>query len=87
MTLGTPKRHITAGWRVGTENKKAPAIAKSGRCAFWVPLAGSWGLDYGACTNPASPFDRRAQFEHDGCDEFAQAAEWGSPDDPELNLS
>jgi Protein of unknown function (DUF3027) len=58
-----------------------------GGCAFWVPLAGSWGLDYGACTNPASPFDRRAQFEHDGCDEFAQAAEWGSPDDPELNLS
>jgi hypothetical protein len=30
-----------------------------GACVIWVPLADEWGLDYGVCTNPASPFDGR----------------------------
>ena len=52
-----------------------------GRCEFWVPLAGTWGLDFGACTNPASPFDGTVRFEHDGCEFFSEAPEWGVPED------
>jgi Protein of unknown function (DUF3027) len=57
-----------------------------GARTFWVPLAGDWGLDYGVCTNPASPFDGRAQFEHDGCDHFAAATAWATPDEPALRF-
>ncbi|MER7892562.1 DUF3027 domain-containing protein [Micromonospora sp. NPDC094482] len=42
-----------------------------GGCRFWIPLDGELGHDYGACTNPASPFDGRVRFEHDGCAAFA----------------
>jgi len=42
-----------------------------GGCRFWIPLDGELGHDYGACTNPASTFDGRVRFEHDGCAAFA----------------
>lgn len=51
-----------------------------GRCEFWVPLAGDWGRDYGGCSNPASPFDGRIRFEHDGCEHFSPAPDWGVPE-------
>jgi Protein of unknown function (DUF3027) len=57
-----------------------------GGCTFWVPLAGTWGLDYGVSTHPASPFDGRAQFEHDGCEQFEAAGAWASPDEPALRF-
>ena len=57
-----------------------------GACTFWVPLAGSWGLDWGACSNPRSPLDGRVQFEHDGCAEFRPGSEWASPEEPGLHL-
>lgn len=47
-----------------------------GRCVFWIPLTRPIGLDWGACTNPQSPFDKQVMFEHDGCDEFKDAGEW-----------
>jgi len=50
-------------------------------CEFWIPLAGSWGLDYGACSNPSSPFDGAVRFEHDGCEEFSPGKAWGIPED------
>jgi len=51
-----------------------------GICKFWVPLTGSLGADWGACSNSASPFDRRVMFEHDGCDFFEEAREgWRTP--------
>jgi hypothetical protein len=40
---------------------------------------GDMGLDYGACTNSASPLDGRVVFEHDGCDAFADAGAWHAP--------
>jgi hypothetical protein len=52
-----------------------------GMCEFWIPLAGSWGLDYGACSNPSSPFDGAVRFEHDGCEEFSPGKAWGIPED------
>lgn len=52
-----------------------------GQCEFWIPLAGGWGRDFGVCSNPASPFDGQARFEHDGCDFFSLAPEWGEPED------
>jgi hypothetical protein len=50
-----------------------------GRCIWWVPLTGTWGEDWGVCSNPASPHDRSAMFEHDGCDVFEEADEWVVP--------
>jgi DUF3027 family protein len=47
-----------------------------GRCRFWLPLAGEIGSDYGVCSNPKSPFDGLARFEHDGCDVFEDAETW-----------
>ena len=52
-----------------------------GVCEFWVPLAGQWGRDWGGCSNPRSPFDSTIRFEHDGCDEYSAAADWGQPED------
>jgi hypothetical protein len=52
-----------------------------GMCEFWVPLAGSWGLDNGACSNPSSPFDGTVRSEHDGCDQFSLGRAWGVPED------
>jgi hypothetical protein len=40
-------------------------------CRFYIPLQEPLGFDYGACANPASPFDGRVMFEHDGCNWFA----------------
>lgn len=39
-------------------------------CWHFVPLAGTLGKDFGACTNAESPFDQRVMFEHDGCEAF-----------------
>ncbi len=51
-----------------------------GRCTFWLPLTGDWGLDWGVCSNPESAHDRSAMFEHDGCAAFEDADEWVLPD-------
>jgi Protein of unknown function (DUF3027) len=52
-----------------------------GRCEFWVPLAGKWGLDWGGCSNLRSPFDAMIRFEHDGCEQYSAAVDWGQPED------
>ncbi|MFF3872494.1 DUF3027 domain-containing protein [Streptomyces sp. NPDC001978] len=44
--------------------------AQCGACRYWIALNGQLGQDYGACTNPASSFDGRVRFEHDGCAQF-----------------
>ena len=48
-----------------------------GGCRFWIPLVGSLGSDYGACTAAGSTFDGRVMFEHDGCPAFEAAATFG----------
>jgi Protein of unknown function (DUF3027) len=47
-----------------------------GACRFFVPLTGILGSDYGACTNEASPCDKIAMFEHDGCEQFERSGDW-----------
>lgn len=47
-----------------------------GACRHYVPLSGHLGGDYGACTNEASPCDRRVMFEHDGCEAFEAGGQW-----------
>jgi hypothetical protein len=42
-------------------------------CTHYIKLRGSLGYDWGACTNPASRFDRQVMLEHDGCDAFEEA--------------
>jgi hypothetical protein len=42
-----------------------------GMCRFWIALQPPLGSD------KKSEFDGRVQFEHDGCDHFEQAKEWG----------
>jgi hypothetical protein len=56
-------------------------VAQCGRCEFWIPLAGVWGVDYGACANRASEFDAQVRNEHDGCEAFTDAVEWAIPED------
>lgn len=46
-----------------------------GRCAFWAPLRGRWGLDWGGCTNAASANDARVTHEHDRCVAFVDAGD------------
>ncbi len=50
-----------------------------GACRVWLPLAGEFSDDYGACSNPAAEFDGQARFEHDGCDRHDAAPEWVTP--------
>lgn len=53
-------------------------------CRYYVPLRGAFTDDYGACTNPASPFDGTVRFEHDGCDHYSPADDhWCSAPTPE----
>ncbi|MFB7512688.1 DUF3027 domain-containing protein [Streptomyces sp. NPDC056144] len=49
--------------------------AQCGGCRFWIALSGELGQDYGVCSNPASSFDGRVRFEHDGCESFATRAD------------
>jgi hypothetical protein len=53
-----------------------------GACRFFAPLSGGLGSDYGGCSNPASKFDSRVMFEHDGCESFSDAEEWCSEGGP-----
>jgi hypothetical protein len=41
-------------------------------CRFYIPLMGILGADYGACSNPDSPFDGSVRFEHDGCEAYSE---------------
>lgn len=52
-----------------------------GGCWFYVPLAGEYGSDWGACTNPKSTMDGRVIFEHDGCEHHHPAGDWVIADD------
>ena len=66
---GDPKYEDTWPWE------------QCGECLFWMPLAGPLGSDWGVCSNSHSPFDRRAMFEHDGCDFFCEDPEgWRTPE-------
>ena len=73
------RRWVAGVNRSGDENDarydESWAWEQCGACRFWMPLAGTLGLDWGACANGASPFDRRVMFEHDGCEHFE-----GDPD-------
>lgn len=42
-------------------------LAQCGGCCYFIPLEGSIGMDWGVCSNPKSPHDREATFEHFGC--------------------
>jgi len=43
------------------------SLAQCGGCSYFIPLDGSIGMDWGACSNSASPHDREVLFEHFGC--------------------
>ena len=42
-------------------------------CQYYITLNGRLSKDWGACSNPASPFDGRVMFEHDGCEQYSFA--------------
>jgi hypothetical protein len=44
-------------------------------CQYYVKLTGEFGSDWGVCSNPASPFDGKLMFEHDGCEHHSFAAD------------
>lgn len=81
----TPEhRHATHRRWVAHRNRNAASAdnpdawyaEQCGACWFYVPLAGGYGADWGACTNARSPFDGRAMFEHDGCEHHEPAGDW-----------
>lgn len=50
-----------------------------GGCAFYHPISGRLGEDWGACSNEDSPLDARLVFEHDGCEAFVKADPRSAP--------
>lgn len=52
------------------------SIEQCGQCAYYLPVTGVFGSDWGVCSNEQSEFDGRAMFEHDGCDAYTGATEW-----------
>jgi hypothetical protein len=51
-----------------------------GACRYFIHLTGYLINDWGICSNPESEFDGTAMFEHDGCEQFAEARDsWGGP--------
>ncbi|MFY1655979.1 DUF3027 domain-containing protein [Micromonospora sp. WMMD1274] len=59
-----------------------------GGCRLWIPVDGELGHDYSACTNPASNFDGRVRFEHDGFTAFANRDDgsFGEPNASKLKI-
>lgn len=39
-------------------------------CAHYIPLDGRMGMDWGACSNPDSEYDREVVFEHWTCSAY-----------------
>ena len=82
------RRETHARWILG-RNRGGPDAdypdewyaQQCGTCWFYVPLAGDYGTDWGACTNLRSSFDGHVRFEHDGCPEHSPAGEWVSESD------
>ena len=58
-------------WYEGDQGPDTPiakqAPARCGTCGFWVPLAGSLGLGFGACANEFAPDDGRVVAVDHGC--------------------
>jgi hypothetical protein len=42
-------------------------------CRYYDPLDSPLGMDWGACVNPASQYDRQVVFEHWTCTKFEDA--------------
>ncbi|MCP3879035.1 MAG: DUF3027 domain-containing protein [Sulfitobacter sp.] len=64
---------------------RSPTIAGSsqcGICRYWIPLTGTWGADWGACSNPVASHDQSVVFEHFGCVDHEQADKWIQPVEP-----
>ncbi len=59
---GPPKRTDAIGKRYDDG-----ALLQCGGCKFYIPLEGSIGADWGACSNPRSPQDGKVTMEHHGC--------------------
>ncbi len=74
------KRDTHARWSEAIQYREW-RFEQCGRCAWWIPLTGEWGLDWGACSNPSSPRDREVVFEHDACPAFEDAGDWITPDE------
>jgi len=51
-----------------------------GACRYYVPLRGALADDYGACSNVRSALDGQVVFEHDGCEQHANAGDWWTED-------
>jgi len=51
-----------------------------GACRFYIVLEGDFMSDWGMCSNPESPHDGDAKFEHDGCEHHVYCKQgWNGP--------
>lgn len=54
-------------WIKRMGSMKQPADRQCGGCCYYIPLEGSIGQDWGACSNPKSSWDGTVVFEHFTC--------------------
>ncbi len=73
------KNHHQATHRRWAEVSPVADGPQCGACTYWIPLTGSWGTDWGACSNPRAAADRRVVFEHFGCADHESAGSWRQP--------
>ena len=80
--LASSRRHCAQcerRWTEATKRPPAPAMRSCAVCRYFVPSAGDFAEEWGACANPASSGDRRLKAGHEGCADFAAAAAAGEP--------
>ena len=56
----------------GQRERNAPDCSCG--CMHFLKLPGKLGMDWGVCANPASPRAGLLTFEHQGCEQFEEAA-------------
>ncbi len=76
--LASSRRHCAQcerRWSEATKRSPAPAVRSCAACRYFVPSAGDFTEDWGACSNPVSPCDRRLMAGLEGCADFAAGAD------------
>jgi hypothetical protein len=73
-------------WVLKYRNDGKPCVYQCGGCRFYIVLDGALITDWGLCDNARSPFDGRAMFEHDCCEQFEDTIHGRNSPDPQAAL-
>lgn len=64
---GCHERWLRAGYHPVPQDHPDGMPIECMSCAFYIPLQGRLGMDWGVCTNAVSPYEGTITFEHSGC--------------------